>query len=101
MLSHMGALVAEAARDAPPLPHLTERANIARLVWAMLHISGTLNFGRNWTEYVGRVFERAGLPAPSAKLLCAQKYQMKQEPRRWSEYAPDPALVDDVLSGMA
>ena len=98
MSGSVDALVAEAARDAPPLPHLSQTANIARLLWAMLHVSGTMDFGRGWTKAAAGAFERAGLKAPSADILSMQKCVLLRQPERWAEHAPDPALVDDVLS---
>lgn len=100
-MSDMDALVAEAVKDAPPLPHLTQGENIARVVWAMLHITGTLEFGRGWTAPVARAFERAGLRAPSADVLYAEKSSLRRDPRHRSAHCPDPALIEDVLSGRA
>lgn len=97
-MSKVDALVMEAALDAPPLPHLSQTANIARLLWAMFHISGTMEFGRGWTKAVVRAFERAGLKAPHTDILSVQRCVMLRQPERWSEHAPDPALVEDVLS---
>lgn len=100
-MNNWNALVAEAVVDAPPLSSLTQGENIARIIWAMLNISGTMDFGQGWTGPVMKAFERAGLPAPSVSVLCAQKSLMRREPQRWSAHCPDPALIEDVLAGQA
>ena len=96
-MSDVDALVAEAAADAPPRASLAQHENISRILWAMVNVSGTLNWGRGWPDAVASEFERAGLRRPSLKVIRWQKCRLASQPEEYAKHCPDPELLQDLL----
>lgn len=93
------ALVAEAVQDSPLYPHEAQRANVARLIFAMFAITGSMNFPRGWARAVILAFEAAGAKAPTNKAIRWYRSRIAEDPEGFASiHGVDPQLVADIDS---
>ncbi|CTQ33914.1 hypothetical protein [Jannaschia rubra] len=89
------ALVEEAVADLPPLPGLTMRANVARLLAAMYYVHGSVKFPRGWVRPAMRAFIDAGVDCSNARCWHSYRSDVQDNPGQFlnTEGAPVEFLM--------
>lgn len=90
------ATVAEAAADFPLRANRSARWNTIRLLWSLYNVTGTLDWGRGWTEAFLAAFAAAGAKPPSPASLRWFRTRMQDFPWEFAAHCPDPALLEDL-----
>lgn len=91
------ALVAEALVDAPIDPNASQRINLARIIFAMYSISGSMMFPRGWARAVILAFEAAGAKAPTLKSIRWYRSHLSDAPSFYANIPGiDRQLIDDL-----
>lgn len=92
-----GAVVAEAAADAPIDRSRPQRESIVLLLLGVLNITGRLEPDDAWAEPVRQAFERAGAEPPEAETIRWYIEKLIAEPKRFADVrGADMALIDDL-----
>ncbi len=98
------ALVAEAATDFPPCPHLPQRHNIVRLFQGVYFITGSINFPRGWVRAVQLEIQKAGALVPTPE-VCRWMRSQCAGAANWIDQVSgiDPDFIVDMidLAGIA
>ena len=76
----MDAVVAAAARIAPPHPSYPTCANCLRLMLAMYRVSGTLNWPRGYVRGVMLALEDAGCPPTTQRVVRWYRSKLSSDP---------------------
>lgn len=91
-------LVAEAARDHPPDPAASDRANVVRLMLSMWNVSGTMRFPRGWTREMMLELGRRGCAVPNAKVLRWYRSKVADDPL---QFITTPGVPRDLAEDLA